>query len=159
MEFILILACIALCVVCVISERRTARKYTKGVHNRSQKNGKNSFFYQVPYTKEQIVSMLQHKSERDRLDYEFKPETLEICLMNKYYAYAEKQYTMSGGKTHGKWYDIQIREQGGFCTLQVTEQKFWTPNSANQVFGLMNAFFVEKLGAVPCDMKKGAAAK
>ena len=159
MEIILILGAIALCALCIISERRTAFKYGKGVRNRSQKNGKNSFFYRVPYTKEQIIGMLSQKSERDRLDYEFEPETLEICMMNKYFAYAEKQYTMSGGKTHGKWYDIQIQEQGEFCILKVTEQKFWTPNSANQVYGLMNAFFVEKLGAVPYEVKKGAVAK
>lgn len=159
MEIILILGCIALCAVCVISNQRTARQYTKGVHNRSQKNGKNSFFYRVPYTREQTVGMLSHKSEKDRLDYEFEPETMEICLMNKFYAYAEKQYTMSGGKTHGKWYDIEIEEQEDFCILKVTEQKLWTPNSANEVLGLINAFFVEKLGAVPCEVKAGAAAK
>ena len=142
MEILLIIIVILFCVLCAYSNGRSARKYSRGIHNRSREKG-------------QVAGMLCQKNEKDRLDYEFDEEKMELCLSNKYHEQEDAVNLLAQGTanksrmTKGKWFDIQIEEREGYSILKVTEQGFLTPRTANEVFGLMNAFFVEKLGAVP----------
>ena len=134
MEIFLIFMVILFVAFCVYSNGSGARKYAGGIHNRSHEKGKVRYSYRVPYTRQQVV---------------------EICLSNKYYAQADAvslfaQGTADKGRmTKGKWFDVTVEEREEFSILKVTEQGFLTPRTASEVFGLMNAFFVEKLGAVP----------
>lgn len=155
MEIFLIIIVILFVTFCVYSNGSGARKYARGIHNRSHEKGRVRYSYRVPYTRKQVVGMLCQKSGKDRLDYEFDEEKMEICLSNKYYAQADAvslfaQGTADKGRmTKGKWFDVTVEEREEFSILKVTEQGFLTPRTASEVFGLMNAFFVEKLGAVP----------
>lgn len=155
MEIFLIIIVILFCVFCAYSNGRSARKYSRGIHNRSREKGKVSYFYRVPYTRGQVAGMLCQKNEKDRLDYEFDEERMELCLSNKYHEQEDAVNLLAQGTanksrmTKGKWFDIEIEEREGYSILKVTEQGFLTPRTASEVFGLMNAFFVEKLGAVP----------
>lgn len=155
MELFLIIVVILFCVFCGWSNMRSARKYSKGIRNRSHKNGKVSYFYRVPYTKEQLIGMLRQKSGKDRLDFEFDEEKMEICLSNKYHVQEDAVSLLAQGTanksraTKGKWFDVIIEEREDCSVLQVMEQSFLTPRTASEVFGTMNAFFVEKLGAIP----------
>lgn len=161
MELCLIIVVILFCVFCGYSNMRSVRKYSRGVRNHSHKNGKVSYFYRVPYTGEQVVGMLRQENAKDRLDYEFDEEKMEICLSNKYHVQEDAVNLLAQGTanksraTKGKWFDVVIEEREDCSVLQLTEQSFLTPRTASEVFGLMNAFFVEKLGAIPCEAGKG----
>lgn len=113
----------------------------------TEKEAKKVYAYYIPHSRAEVIKRLETKTPGDRLCYELKAGNKMIRFTNP--SFSDMHYKDLGIK-----YKMWFQEEQNACLLRLELDGKRKAFMSSKVPMLMDAFWVRKVDAVPCNTKE-----
>lgn len=148
MDFFAILLIIfaGLLILMYRQNRKEWEKYSNE-YGITDKRAKDVYAYYIPHTRTEVIKKLATKTSGDRLSYEVKAGNKVIRFTNP--SFSDMHYKDLGIK-----YKMYFQEEQNACLLRLELDGKGKAFMSSKVPMLMDAFWVRKVDAIPCNTKE-----